>query len=157
MMDETSAYKEVSPILSDIPRFEGPAEPIETWRPAPQPWNIPRLNLILFLLTLLTTTMAGADSAGAFVTIAAPLQSLINLKAGLTFSIPMMAILLAHEMGHYLTSRRHGVDATLPYFIPAPLPSLFIIGTFGAFIRMKSPPRSSRRSRCPSWGNHWSR
>lgn len=143
-MDESSAYKELSPILSDIPRFEGPAEPIDTWRPAPQPWSIPRINLVLFLLTLLTTTMAGADSAGAFVTLGAPWQSLINLGAGLTFSIPMMAILLAHEMGHYLTSRRHGVDATLPYFIPAPFPSLFIIGTFGAFIKMKSAPRTRR-------------
>jgi membrane-associated protease RseP (regulator of RpoE activity) len=46
-----------------------------------------------------------------------------------------MAILLTHEMGHYLTSRYHGVGATLPYFIPAPS----IIGTFGAFIRMTSP------------------
>ena len=144
MMDETSAYKEVSPILSDIPRFEGPADLADTWRPAPQAWNIPRVNLVLFLLTLLTTTMAGADTAGAPVTLAAPLQSLINLKAGLSFSIPMMAILLAHEMGHYLTARRHGVDATLPFFIPAPLPSLFMIGTFGAFIRIKSPPRTRR-------------
>jgi membrane-associated protease RseP (regulator of RpoE activity) len=143
-MDESSAYKEVSPVLSDIPRFEGPAEPIDTWRPAPQPWSIPRVNLVLFLLTLLTTTMAGADSAGAFVTLSAPLQSLINLSAGLSFSIPLMAILLAHEMGHYFASRRHGVEATLPYFIPAPFPSLFFVGTFGAFIRMKTPPRTRR-------------
>ncbi len=143
-MDESSAYKEISPILSEIPRFEGPAEPIDTWRPAPQPWNIPRVNLVLFLLTLLTTTMAGADSAGAFVTLRAPFQSLINLSAGLSFSIPLMSILLAHEMGHYLTSRRHGVEATLPYFIPAPFPSLFFVGTFGAFIRMKTPPRTRR-------------
>jgi len=143
-MDESSAYKDVSPILSDFPRFEGPAEPVEAWRPAPQPWSIPRLNAVLFLLTLLTTTMAGADSAGAFVTLHAPLQSLINLTAGLSFSIPLMAILLAHEMGHYIASRRHGVDATLPYFIPAPFPSLFFVGTFGAFIRMKTPPRTRR-------------
>jgi membrane-associated protease RseP (regulator of RpoE activity) len=143
-MDESSAYKEVSPILSDISRFEGGAEPVDTWRPALPPVKIPRLNLVLFLLTLLTTTMAGADTAGAFVTLGAPLQSLINLGAGLTFSIPMMAILLAHEMGHYLTARRHGVEATLPYFIPAPIPSVFIIGTFGAFIRIKSPPRTRR-------------
>lgn len=143
-MEDSSAYKEVSPILSDIPRFEGPAEPIDTWRPAPQPWSIPRINAVLFLLTLLTTTMAGADSAGALVTVRAPLQSLINLSAGLSFSIPLMAILLAHEMGHYLTSRRHGVEATLPYFIPAPFPSLFFVGTFGAFIRMKTPPRTRR-------------
>jgi len=143
-MDESSAYKEVSPILSDIPRFEGPAEPVDTWRPAPQPLSIPRTNLILFLLTLLTTTMAGADASGAFVTLRAPLQSLLNLGAGLSYSIPLMAILLAHELGHYFAARRHGVEATLPYFIPAPFPSLFIIGTFGAFIRMKTPPRTRR-------------
>jgi membrane-associated protease RseP (regulator of RpoE activity) len=127
-----------------MPRFEGGAESVDTWRPALPPIRIPRLNLALFLLTLLTTTMAGADSAGAFVTLSAPLQSLINLGAGLSFSIPLMAILLAHEMGHYLTARRHGVEATLPYFIPAPLPSIFFIGTFGAFIRMKSAPRTRR-------------
>jgi membrane-associated protease RseP (regulator of RpoE activity) len=46
-------------------------------------------------------------------------------------------------MGHYLTSRYHNVDASLPYFIPAP-PSLFIIGTFGAFIRMREPARTRR-------------
>jgi len=143
-MEESSAYKEVSPVLSDFPRFEGPVEPIDAWRPAPQPWSVPRLNAVLFLLTLLTTTMAGADSAGAFVTLRAPLQSLINLRAGLSFSIPLMAILLAHEMGHYIASRRHGVEATLPYFIPAPFPSLFFVGTFGAFIRMKTPPRTRR-------------
>jgi membrane-associated protease RseP (regulator of RpoE activity) len=143
-MDESSAYKEVSPILSDIPRFEGPAEPVDTWRPAPQPLSIPRTNLILFLLTLLTTTMAGADASGAFVTLRAPLQSLLNLGAGLSYSIPLMAILLAHELGHYFAARRHGVEATPPYFIPAPFPSLFIIGTFGAFIRMKTPPRTRR-------------
>jgi membrane-associated protease RseP (regulator of RpoE activity) len=56
------------------------------------------------------------------------------------FSIPLIAILLSHEMGHYLTSRRYGVESTLPYFIPAPL----FIGTFGAFIRMRTPPRTRR-------------
>jgi membrane-associated protease RseP (regulator of RpoE activity) len=141
-MDESSAYKEFSPVLSDIPRFEGPLEPVDTWRPAPAPWSIPRLNLVLFLLTLLTTTMAGADASGAFVTLRAPLQSLANLRAGLSFSIPLMSILLAHELGHYFAARRHRVDATLPYFIPAPFPSLFFIGTFGAFIRIKTPPRT---------------
>ena len=156
-MDESSALKEISPILSDIPRFDGNAESIDAWRPAPQPWSIPRINLVLFLLTLLTTTMAGADSAGALITLHNPLQSLINLGAGLSYSIPVMAILLAHEMGHYLASRRHGVEATLPYFIPdvvftmmfAIFPVLFgipllLIGTFGAFIRMKTPARTRR-------------
>jgi membrane-associated protease RseP (regulator of RpoE activity) len=62
----------------------------------------------------------------------------------LTFSVPLMAILLFHELGHYVTSRRNNVRVSLPYFIPAPLPSVFIIGTFGAFIRMKSLPRTRR-------------
>ncbi|MBF6561347.1 MAG: site-2 protease family protein [Candidatus Binataceae bacterium] len=141
-MDNSGTYRETSPILTELPRFEGPSEAVAAWRPAPRPWSIPRLNLALFLLTFLTTTMAGADTAGAPVTLFAPLQSLINLGAGLSFSIPLMAILLAHEMGHYLNARRHGVDATLPYFVPAPFPSIFFIGTFGAFIRMKSPART---------------
>jgi len=55
---------------------------------------------------------------------------------GLTFSAALLAILLAHEMGHYVACRRYGVDATLPFFIPAP--PLFLAGTFGAFIKIKS-------------------
>jgi membrane-associated protease RseP (regulator of RpoE activity) len=141
-MDNSGTYRETSPILTELPRFEGSSESVAAWRAAPQPWSMPRLNLALFALTFLTTTMAGAEARGALVTVFAPLQSLINLAAGLSFSIPLMAILLAHEMGHYLTARRHGVDATLPYFIPAPFPSIFFIGTFGAFIRMKSAART---------------
>ncbi len=56
-----------------------------------------------------------------------------GLSKGLPFSLTIMAILLGHEMGHYITSHRHHVPATLPYFIPAPS----FIGTFGAVIRMK--------------------
>src|SRR5262249_18481245 len=51
------------------------------------------------------------------------------------FSLSLLAILMAHEMGHYLTARRYGVDVSLPYFLPAPT----VIGTFGAFIRIRSP------------------
>jgi membrane-associated protease RseP (regulator of RpoE activity) len=50
-----------------------------------------------------------------------------------------MSILLAHEMGHYLACRYYGVDATLPFFIPFPIPALSLIGTLGAFIRIRSP------------------
>lgn len=64
------------------------------------------------------------------------------LKSGLTFSTALLTILLAHEMGHYLACRYYGVRATLPFFIPAP--PLFLAGTFGAFIKMKSPIPSRR-------------
>ncbi|MGH7814598.1 MAG: site-2 protease family protein [Candidatus Binataceae bacterium] len=104
---------------------------------------IPPLNTALFFLTLLTTTAAGAMMAGYDVTFAHPVWSFVALLSGLSFSIPLMLILLSHEMGHYVTSRIHRVDTTLPYFIPAP-PSIFIIGTLGAFIRMKSLPRTRR-------------
>lgn len=55
---------------------------------------------------------------------------------GLTFSLALLTILTAHEMGHYLACRHYGVNATLPFFLPAP--PLFLAGTFGAFIKMKS-------------------
>lgn len=64
------------------------------------------------------------------------------LKQGLAFSISLLAILTAHEAGHYIACRRYGVDATLPFFIPAP--PLFLAGTFGAFIKIKSPIPSRR-------------
>jgi len=64
------------------------------------------------------------------------------VKSGLTFSTALLTILLAHEMGHYLACRYYGVRATLPFFIPAP--PLFLAGTFGAFIKMKSAIPSRR-------------
>ena len=59
---------------------------------------------------------------------------------GMAFSLTLLAILLSHEMGHYLACRYYGIDATLPYFLPAPTP----IGTLGAFIRIHSPIYSRR-------------
>src|SRR5438067_1336401 len=56
---------------------------------------------------------------------------------GLTFSVPLLAILLCHELGHYLTARRYQLDVSLPYFIPAPVVS-WSIGTMGAFIRLRT-------------------
>ncbi|MFQ5850635.1 MAG: site-2 protease family protein [Candidatus Binatia bacterium] len=96
-----------------------------------RPW----LNIVLFTLTLVTTTMAGALQNGVN-----PLVDPRQITSGLPFALTLMIILLVHEMGHYLMARYHGVRATLPYFIPAPS----FIGTFGAFIKMESPPLDRR-------------
>lgn len=90
------------------------------------------IHVGLFLVTALTTTAAGALWAGAD-----PFSSLEGLAQGLSFSVSLLAILLCHEMGHYVMCVRHGVDASLPYFLPAP-PLVVPWGTFGAFIRVRS-------------------
>ncbi|MCX5909806.1 MAG: site-2 protease family protein [Deltaproteobacteria bacterium] len=92
-------------------------------------------NVILFLITVLTTILAGALQEGVN-----PLENLGGIVKGIPFSLSLMGILLAHELGHFLIARRHGLDVTLPYFIPAPS----IIGTFGAFIKMRSPIRDRK-------------
>jgi membrane-associated protease RseP (regulator of RpoE activity) len=66
----------------------------------------------------------------------------VLLAQGIKFAGALLAILTAHEAGHYVACRRYGVDATLPFFIPAP--PLFMAGTFGAFIKIKSPIPSRR-------------
>jgi membrane-associated protease RseP (regulator of RpoE activity) len=83
------------------------------------------INILLFLLTVISTTIAGAESGDSIIEI---------ILTGLPFSLTIMTILLSHEMGHYLTARYFGVKATLPYFIPFPS----IIGTMGAVIKLKS-------------------
>jgi membrane-associated protease RseP (regulator of RpoE activity) len=87
---------------------------------------MPILNVALFLATLLTTTIQGAleqhGEAGIF-----------PLTDGLSFSIPLMAILFCHEMGHYIAARIHRVPASLPYFVPLP-PGIGMFGTMGAVI-----------------------
>ncbi|MBF0317654.1 MAG: site-2 protease family protein [Nitrospirae bacterium] len=88
------------------------------------------LHVVLFVLTFATTLIAGALQKGIN-----PLDTPGRLYEGLPFCTTLLAILMAHELAHYLASIRHDTIATLPYFIPGP--SLF--GTFGAFIKMKSP------------------
>ena len=60
------------------------------------------------------------------------------------FSLPLLAILLAHELGHYLVCRRYGIDASPPYFIPFP-PQISLVGTMGAFIRIREQIRDKRQ------------
>jgi len=78
------------------------------------------LNVLLFALTICSTYLVG----------------------GVWYSLSLISILLAHEMGHFVMSRRHGMPATLPYFLPVPVPPF---GTFGAIIKMKGR-MSSRKA-----------
>jgi membrane-associated protease RseP (regulator of RpoE activity) len=94
----------------------------------------------LFAATILTTLYVGAGMSEA-----RPPDELwwplFNLWKGWPFSLSLMSILLAHELGHYFVSRLHGVPASLPFFIPLPIPDFLgnILGTLGAVIRMKAP------------------
>ncbi len=112
------------------------------------------LHALLLLLTCFTTLVVGArmqynfvhnqpvfsldDSAAPLFPVSWTFSHPGRLLLGIPFASTLMLILLAHEMGHYLYCKRYGVWATLPFFIPAPT----LIGTFGAFIRIRSPIRS---------------
>lgn len=107
------------------------------------------LHLLLGLATLLTTTIAGAYflgrspldlhwlSLGSFWLPVPVGMNPKEIPPGLLFSVPLLVILFGHEMGHYLVARRRGMNVSPPYFIPAPNWINFI-GTFGAFIRLRS-------------------
>ncbi len=84
---------------------------------------------LLFLATLATTTWAGALHQGVNL-----LSEPARWMLGVPYALALVGILGIHELGHYVVARRRGVDVTLPYFIPAPV----FLGTFGAFIRMRS-------------------
>ena len=121
----------------------------EVYVRAPARTRFPALNLILFLATVLTTLWTGfylssaqAAALGGAVPEAA-FSLLAAARAGLPFAGSLVAVLLAHEMGHYLFARRHRVDATLPFFIPF-LPFPFGVGTLGAVIRIRSLMPSRR-------------
>ncbi|HVM96934.1 MAG TPA: site-2 protease family protein [Candidatus Acidoferrales bacterium] len=98
--------------------------------------RIPLIHIVLFAMTFVTTALAGAFNAGAN-----PLSDPASIRAGFPFAVTLLSILLVHELGHYTLARVHNVSATLPYFIPGPP---ILIGTFGAFIRLKSLPESRR-------------
>jgi len=103
------------------------------------------INYVLFLLTVGTTFIIGAVSHVGFQSNEPIVLGLgfihkifadpSILRHGFYFSLAIMGFLLSHEMGHYFMCRRYNIKATLPYFIPAPT----LVGTFGAFIKIKSP------------------
>lgn len=96
----------------------------------------PLIHVVLFALTFATTSAAGAFAEGVN-----PFLDPGAIRAGFPFSIALMTILLSHEMGHYFLSRYHRVPVSLPYFLPGiPL----FVGTFGAFIRLRSLPTNRR-------------
>jgi membrane-associated protease RseP (regulator of RpoE activity) len=106
------------------------------------------LHLLLFALTIFSTTFVGARIAENFgsnrpaFVVDEDIDAYVDiwreprrLLPGLWFSVPLLVILLAHEFGHYLACVVYRLDASLPYFLPAPT----FIGTMGAFIRIRSP------------------
>lgn len=106
---------------------------------------------LLFALTLVTTTIVGTamqedfdrnlpfDLDHTFAIYTTLWRHPALFFHGLPFSLTLLAILLAHEFGHYLAAFYHRVDSSLPYFLPSPF-----LGTFGAFIRVRSPIYSKR-------------
>ena len=111
-------------------------------KPAPKPTRI-SVNIILFILTVLSVMIAGAQPEGPIPTDAVG-QMWALLKSMLTgwpFALSLLGILLAHELGHYFMSRHHKTPATLPYFIPLPFSPL---GTMGAAIIMQGTPKNKR-------------
>ena len=111
------------------------------------------INALLFVATLLTTTAVGSrmqynfDHDLPFFDLDRDFNVFLHawshpaaLIPGLSFSLPLLAILLAHEFGHYVACLYYGIDATLPFFLPAPT----FTGTLGAFIRIRSSIYSKR-------------
>jgi len=138
---------------SDEPGYPGTAFPLE---PFDASFGIPArprkfqsrlwLHVVLLLLTIGTTTIAGAVLYHSFISEFSfrPLQPRWTLFfQGFWYSGTLLGILGAHEMGHYLLCRRYNVDASLPYFIPTP-PFIFLTGTLGAVIRIREAFPSRR-------------
>jgi membrane-associated protease RseP (regulator of RpoE activity) len=119
-------------------------------RNRPRPRERWWLHLLLLAATLVTATLAGLGLVDGdplrfvFVSpggLAIPVPTRLtpaSVAPGLWFSLPLLLILGGHELGHYALARRHGMDVSPPYFIPMP-PVVSLIGTFGAFIRLRSP------------------
>lgn len=109
--------------------------PARTWPAGQDASTFPWTNIALLAATLATTTWAGALHAGVDV-----LAQPARITVGFPYALALIAILGTHELGHYFAARYHGMRVSLPYFIPVP----FALGTFGAFIQLKSPAHDRR-------------
>jgi len=125
-------------------------EPIPIWQPTPKFQDRVWRHILLFALTIVTTTLVGANNYASFVTdfnatALPPMSGFQTLRGlilpGLWYSATILLILGAHELGHYFACRYYDVDASLPFFIPVPFP---LTGTMGAFIKIREPIPSKR-------------
>src|ERR1700690_2178754 len=131
--------------------FQPVAEPYHPPPPRRRPfWPV----AILFLSTVFTTLIVGSDFARSFARgdqpftgyehwyspLLLPLQNPHLLLLGIPYSLTLLTILMAHEMGHYFACKIYGIDVSYPYFLPAPT----LVGTLGAFIRIRSPITTRR-------------
>ena len=123
------------PYKSDLPSYS--TEPPKSKEQQPFP-AIPVVNIVLFILTVFSTLLAGS-----FLENGNPFNRLEDIIKGFPFAFTLLAIIGFHEFGHYFMCRKHGIAATLPYFIPAP-PPFFIIGTLGAVIKIRAPITNNR-------------
>lgn len=121
----------------------GPAAPAPPEPEAPARRSSLLLHLALLLCTFLTTTATGAMHAHGGREATTYLGAIAPISDGLSYSLPLLLILLCHELGHYFVARLHGVPASLPYFIPLP-PGLGL-GTLGAVISMRHATRDRRK------------
>src|SRR4051812_33859685 len=109
------------------PRSSRPPFPEEDEAPRPLRW---KANLALFLATVVSVFFMGAVYEPGLPAGGGMMGLLRAIPSGWPFAVPLLAILLTHEFGHFIAARIHGVDASLPFFIPLPVLSPF--GTMGA-------------------------
>ena len=119
--------------------------PLHLWQPRPKFKDRVWRHVVLLVLTVAMTTLVGIDHYVGFISDFAPPSQPLGmgdlwrpeiLLSGFWYSGTILAILGCHELGHYFACRYYDVDASLPFFIPAPLP---LTGTLGAFIRIREP------------------
>lgn len=138
---------------SEFPGLDFPAErPARSDYTYMPPMPLPRRRdplwryVLLFTLTVLTTTLVGADHYASFqvgFTATGPIPFTWELFVrGLWYSVPILAILGTHELGHYYACRYYGVESSRPYFLPMPF---VLTGTLGAFIRIRQPIPNKRQ------------